>query len=189
MSRAIPIQFSDEELAIYKQRKELQSAVNLVRSQFEPIPSVACTIKAYGDYTDANGRRRTNILNQESIPRFKKGIDIAVSETRREFDYQFGCVFFEGGSREYGTSYHLHGIVECPDNRLLKKAFLSVLERKVVHQVRKWLRTNGSLTVPVWFGELNSVGEYTNYCQRIEDGKTGNDKICFDMKSHYIPSA
>ena len=187
MSREIPIQFSDEELAVYKRRKEQSSAVDLVKSQFELIPSVACTIKAYGNYTDANERRRTNILNQATIPRFKKGIDIAVSEARRQFDYKFGCIFFEGGSYEYGTSYHLHGIIECPEDAILKQTFLSILKRKVVHQVTKWIRTNGTLDVPVWFQELSGIEKYAHYCQRPEDGKSGNEKICFDMKSHYIP--
>lgn len=187
MNKPIPIQFSDEELAVYKRRKELSSAVDLVKSQFEWIPSVACTIKAYGNYTDDRGCKKSNILNQETIPRFKKGIDIAVSETRREFDYQFGCVFFEGGSYEYETSYHLHGIIECPEDPKLKQTFLSVLKRKVVCQVTKWIRTNGTLEVPVWFEELNGIEKYAHYCQRPEDGKSGNEKICFDMKSHYIP--
>jgi len=188
MNKPIPIEFTASELCNYKRKQAQQLTVELIQRRFENLVCAACTVKAYGDYTTVNGCRITNILSERAIPRLKKGVDIAVSETRREFKHFFGCVFFEGGSREYGTSYHLHGILECPSDMALRTKFFLVLRRKIAHQVRKWINTNGTLTVPIWIAEMNSIEKYTSYCQRIEGGLGGIDKICFDMKSSYMPN-
>ena len=168
---------------------------NEVINRFDLTKSgLVATFKVYGQYKDDLGTRR-NLVNQFSIPRFKRAVDYSISEIKREVGSPFVFVPVRGGSKSQQVSFHIHALIECPSS-MSTTQFETKIDHKFRNHISKLFKSSAIVT-DVWVSELSKtmLRKYLRYTVRKEedqisdvvDGSTfGDDKILTDMKSFYF---
>lgn len=157
---------------------------------FEKTEGYICTFKVEGKYLDENKTYR-NVVNVNTIGKFQKSIDRTICETRNTVKSKFRFVPYAGGDKSNQTSYHIHGLIELP-NQTDPINFRQMIQNKFQRHIVKIFNSREPIKGKVWFEKIdpNVLFGYSKYSVRSENNYAtadfGDEKVLVNMSSFYL---
>ena len=157
---------------------------------FEKTEGYICTFKVEGKYLDENKTYR-NVVNVNTIGKFQKSIDRTICETRNTVKSKFRFVPYAGGDKSNQTSYHIHGLIELP-NQTDPINFRQMIQNKFQRHIVKIFNSREPIKGKVWFEKIvpNALFGYSKYSVRSENNYAtadfGDEKVLVNMSSFYL---